>query len=704
MITRLTNIIHRLIKTLLIAAAMFAGTNANAQTPESVDSLKDLLAKATNPADSVEILHNLYDCFYFNDRKPVLIQIFDTAERAGDYRAMLEVLFVLTSLVRYEPEMEEALLAMVDRVPESEEQKTTKLYIKLRFRLTGLSSLPEAERQKNLHQTLKEYRDEVNIDKFDRISHLFYICAHLRNNSDSKILTQYLDELQGLVEDLPEEDLAVRTIYYQTAIAAYLNNGLLEKAVEANKHMLEIVGKFDKFHASQGRKFRNYDGTLFQAYYNMLACADVLTDEEVDMYYNRLLNIVATNPRIGKSAELKRKSRIFYLMAKKRYAEAIPLLKEQLEGNRRIAGYHLFADAMVKAARETGDKESLLYGSKIVNTLYKERLKAKSDVSLNELQTIYDVENLKGQNKHLTIESQHIEISERQQFVIASVIAVVVVISILIWMISLYIHSRWLAKRLFSSNRKLVEERNALKETYIKLVELRDEAAAADRIKSDFVENMSSEIRVPMGAIVEYSHLIIDVAEEDERPYIKEYGDIMSVNTDLLIRLVNDVLDLPQIESGDLSIHRSPSSVKGICNFALELVKKHVSPDVDIIFANEGQPDSFVLIDPQRVEQVLIQLLTNAAKFTEKGSITFGYEISPERDKISFTVTDTGIGIPRGMEEKVFERFVKVDPSTQGNGLGLYIGRLMANMLEGTLTLDPDYRSGARFIFTVPIV
>ncbi|MDE6369662.1 MAG: HAMP domain-containing histidine kinase [Muribaculaceae bacterium] len=362
------------------------------------------------------------------------------------------------------------------------------------------------------------------------------------------------------------------------------------------------------------------------------------------------------------------------------------------------------ADALVKAARETGDKESLLYGTALINKLFKERQKAKSDISLNELLTIYDVENLKGQNKDLIIENQRIEIHNRQQTVIAAVVAILVVICLLVWMVSLYLHSRWLAKRLSASNKKLIEERNTLKETYAKLVNVRDKAKAADRIKSDFVENMSEEIRVPLGAIVEYSHLIADFAEEDERPYIREYADIMTINTDLMIRLVNDLLDLPQLENGELSIHRSPSSLNGICNFAFKFVKKHVGPLVDIIFATAGQPDYMSLTDPQRVEQVLIQLLTNAAKFTENGSITFGYEISQKRDKVTFTVTDTGIGVPKGMEEAIFNRFVKIDPTTQGNGLGLYIGRLMAKMLGGSLKLDSKYRTGARFIFTVPIL
>lgn len=702
--TGLKHSIHYYLRLLLAAVMFMSGINMQAQTPETIDSLKNALEKATNPADSVPILQNLYDCLYFNDRKPILFQIYETAERAGDHRSMLEALFVLTALYQYESEMEHKLIELAKRVPESETQKAQILYTKLRYQMSRLNSISETERQQKLHEALKKYRENGTHDKFDRISYLFYICTNLRNITESELLTYYLQQLQSLIEELPYEELPIRTLFYSIAISAYLNNGLYEQALEANKRMLQLVSQFDKMHESMGRIFRNYDGSLYQAYHNMLICADVLSDEEIDMYYNRLLNITENNPRIHQDTGLQNRSRIFYFMAKKRYTEAIPLIKKQLENGPTLPGYMHYASALVKAARETGDNDALLYGSQIINSQYKERLKAKSDVSLSELQTFYDVDNLKGQNKDLIVENQRIEIANRQQFIVTTIVVFLVVVGLLVWMLSLYLHSRWLAQRLFASNRKLIEERNTLKQTFVKLVELRDKAKAADHVKSDFVENMSGEIRVPLGAIVEYSHLITDFAEEDERSYIREYADIISVNTDLLIRLVNDVLDLPQIESGNLSIQRSPSSVKGICNFALELVKKHVNPEVKIIFANAGQPDSIIITDPQRIEQVLIQILTNAAKFTDYGSITFGYEISPARDKITFTVTDTGIGVPRGMEEKIFHRFVKTDPTTQGNGLGLYISRLLANMLEGSLTLDHDYRAGARFIFTVPIV
>ncbi|MDE6368491.1 MAG: hypothetical protein K2K94_04555, partial [Muribaculaceae bacterium] len=402
-------------------------------------------------------MHNLYDCLYFNDRKPILNQIFETAERAGDYRSMLEVVFVLTGMYLYEPEMEGELIKLANRVPESDAQRSQILYIRLRYQMNRMNTMSESDRQQKLHEALKKYREEGSLDSFNRISYLFFICSSLRNTTDSKLLNHYLDELHELIEKLPYDELPVRTLFYSIAISAYLNNGLYSDALDANTRMLQLVNQFDKFHESQGRIFRNYDGSLYQCYHNMLMCAEVLSDEEIDMYYNRLLNIVAKNPRIHQDTRLQRRSRIFYLMAKKRYAEALPLLKEQLQGSRNEPGYIHYANAFVKAAHETGDKEAMLYSSKIINDIYKERLNAKSDVSLSELQTIYDIEDLKDQYKDLTIENQRIDIASRHQTIIAIVVAVLILICVLVWMVSMYLHSRWLAKRLYDSNKKLIE-------------------------------------------------------------------------------------------------------------------------------------------------------------------------------------------------------------------------------------------------------
>ncbi len=704
MISKLSHRFKNIIRPILVIFLMSFGVKAGAQTAQSADSLYAELVKATTPADSISILHNLYDCFYFSDRKPVLYQIFETAERDKDYPSMLEALFVLASLYQYKPELEAELLEMAKRIPESEQQRALELYIRLRYQATNIRKMSEEERQQKLHQALKNYRDHDMFDKYDRIACLFLICTNLHNSTDSELLLHYLRQLQELVEEFPYEELYVRTVFYTLAINVYIENEMYDLALMANKRMFDLVEQFDRLHSSQGRLFRNYDGTLYNCYHNMLVCGQELTDEEIDMYYGLLKDVVKRNPRIHADKGHQRKSYIFYLMAKKQYGEALPMLKNQLNNNNTKPDLYIFAKLLVKAAQETGDQSAMLAGSKVINSILRERLSTKSDVSLSELQTIYDVEDLKDQNRDLIFENQNIEIAQRKRGIVIMTVIVFVLIGILIWLLNLYVNSRQLEKRLSENNKRLIEERNSLKEMSDKLVDMLDKLKNANRTKSDFVENMSAEIREPLNAIVKYTRLISDHVREDGHPHIiKEYSDMMTVDTDLLVQLVTDILDLPKLENGEISIHKSEASVTGICNFVIGLVRKHVSPDVEIIFANAGQPDIKVITDSKRVEQVLIQILANAAKFTDSGSIILKYIINHERGQLTFTVTDTGVGIPQGMEEKIFERFVKIDPIGQGNGLGLYIGRLLAEMLGGTLSLDSSYHTGARFVFTVPI-
>ena len=673
------------------------------KTPHTTDSLYVELSKAKTPADSVVILHNLFDCVDVDERRAILYKVFETAERARDYNSMLEVLYVLTMLYQHEPDLEQKLLEMAERIPDSEIKRTNLLYIKLRYQASSLNRITEDERQHRLHQALKDYRAQESLDKYERIACLFLICTNLRNTNDSELLIHYLQQLQNIIEEFPYEEIPVRMLFYTMATDAYIDNDMFDKALAANKRRLELIAQTDKLHESQGRIFRNYDGSYYHCYHNMLVCAQELTDEEIDMYHDRIVDLIDRNPQIKSNISLQNWTRIYYFMAKKRYSEAIPLLKERLKANDNNTEAYHYANLLVKAARAVGDRESLLQGAKILNSIYRNRLMSKPDISLSEIQTIYDVEKLKDRNRDLNIENQRIEADRRRHAITTVSVAVIIAVCILIWLLSLYVRSQRLARHLSVSNKKLVEERNLHSEIYDRLVELRDKAEAADNIRSNFVENMSDEIREPLDAIVEYSRIIADYAKVDDRTYIREYADAMSVNTDLLIRLVNDILDLPQIESGELRVQPTPSSVRNICDFALGVIKKHVVPGVEIIFTNDGQHDILINTDPQRVEQVLIQVLTNAAKFTDSGSITFGYEIDPQSDTITFTVTDTGIGLPDGVEEKIFNRFVKMDPTSQGFGLGLYIGRLLANMLGGTLTLDTSYRDGARFNFTIPM-
>ncbi|MDE5568425.1 MAG: HAMP domain-containing histidine kinase [Muribaculaceae bacterium] len=667
------------------------------------DSLSQVLATLTSSADSVPVMFDLVDCTHFAKRRGMLENVYHTAKRAGNHEAMLGAMFQLASFYEGEKQMEPVLLEMLKGVPESDARKRMKLYIKLRFASYEIRDLAESERKMKLLDALAKYKENTKLTMYERIEYLFYLCAYLRNVADGELLIKYLRELRGLIEGLPPDELPLRALFYTEAAMNFFKNNLYEEAIRANKKMLDVNRRFDKLHESQGRKFRNYDGTTYRCYHNILMCYDVLSDEEVEMYYNRMNDIVANNDRLTSNANLRRQSHIIYLMAKKRFREAIPLILTQLEDKNNADTYSYFVNVLIKAAREAGDKKNLRHALRIRNTLLRERLEANSDLRLQELQTIYEVNRLQEKNRKLANENHRIDLEHKRRLVEWIVVVAILLAGCLIWLLAMYARTRRLAKKLNDAQLRLIEERNSLLSTHSELIEARDKAKASEKVKNDYVNNMSNELRVPLSAIVEYSHLISDFAAEDDRAYINDYADKLDLNTDLLLTLINDVLDLPSMENGKLSTRISSVPVQEMCRFTLDLAAKHLRPGVELVFLNDGQPDIKIATDPNKVEQILLHLLINAAKFTFEGVITFGYELAPDRTRITFTVTDTGIGIPRGQEDAIFGRFKKVDSTTQGNGLGLYIGRLLAGLLKGRLTLDKEYRQGARFVLSIPL-
>jgi signal transduction histidine kinase len=168
----------------------------------------------------------------------------------------------------------------------------------------------------------------------------------------------------------------------------------------------------------------------------------------------------------------------------------------------------------------------------------------------------------------------------------------------------------------------------------------------------------------------------------------------------LLVTLINDVLDLSKLESGTYEIKYATASASEICKHATDSVMGRVAPGVKMFFK---APDSDILFktDPKRVLQILINLLTNACKCTEKGSIELAYHA--DENKIYFSVSDTGCGIPAADAEKIFDRFEKLDKFKQGTGLGLNICKQITKLLHGDIYLDTSYTGGARFVFEQPL-
>lgn len=229
------------------------------------------------------------------------------------------------------------------------------------------------------------------------------------------------------------------------------------------------------------------------------------------------------------------------------------------------------------------------------------------------------------------------------------------------------------------------------------LVNERDRAEASDRLKSAFLANMSHEIRTPLNAIVGFSGILASTEEEEEK---QEYVSIIENNNTLLLQLISDILDLSKIEAGTLDLHYSNVEINDLMRDLENSCQLKLKSDaVKLEFVAPAEP-CFAHIEKNRLSQLIINLVTNAIKFTVQGSIRFGYE--RQNDELYFYVTDTGCGIPQDKQESVFGRFIKLNSFAQGTGLGLSICQTLVDHMGGKIGVESEEGNGSTFWFTLP--
>ena len=245
--------------------------------------------------------------------------------------------------------------------------------------------------------------------------------------------------------------------------------------------------------------------------------------------------------------------------------------------------------------------------------------------------------------------------------------------------------------------KKLKDE---LQESESALRDAKDRAEESSRLKSAFLANMSHEIRTPLNAIVGFSDVLASGgSSEDEQ---QGYVDIIKTNSDLLLRLINDILDVSRLEADRVTFTFEECDVVPLCQRVLASVSQARKSENEFIFECDRESMD-MRTDTQRLQQVIINLLSNADKFTRNGKITLGLKVDEKQRKVLFSVSDTGTGIPLEKQKLVFERFEKLNEYVQGTGLGLSICKLTVEKWGGEIWVDPGYTDGARFVFTHPL-
>ena len=290
---------------------------------------------------------------------------------------------------------------------------------------------------------------------------------------------------------------------------------------------------------------------------------------------------------------------------------------------------------------------------------------------INNLRASYEENRMKVENK-----------AEFNRIFLGGIVIGIIVLGVMIYLV---IH--------------IVKQNKKIAESKIRMEQSRLNAENAMQSKSLFLSNMSHEIRTPLSALSGFSSLLTEQALDEETR--RQCGDIIQQNSDLLLKLINDVIDLSNLEIGNMKFNFNYCDAIAICNNVIDTVNKVKQTQAELRF-NTSLPSLKLYTDDSRLQQLLINLLINATKFTPQGNITL--EVQQESEDFAlFSVTDTGCGIPLEKQSSIFNRFEKLNEGAQGTGLGLSICQLIIERIGGKIWIDPNYTTGCRFYFTHPI-
>lgn len=384
-----------------------------------------------------------------------------------------------------------------------------------------------------------------------------------------------------------------------------------------------------------------------------------------------------------------------YYKTARQYDKAMQVVQEALADTiRRETGY--FHNAQIK---ERGNLYWLMGDMDRSAASYREYINLSDSLRSEEIRNstddfsgILEIVRLQTETKELQLDLQQKRL--RYTYLVIGLLGCVLVFGGLFF------------ARLVKLNRRLKESEALVKAQNDHLVAVGEEllrakesAEQASRMKSNFIRNMSHEVRTPLNSIVGFSQVLASKYHDD--PSAEEYTSIIVSGSMNLLRLVDDVLNVAYLDQAEALPRTDHTAMNNHCHECVSKILTEVRPGVTMIF-EPSSADPVVHTNLKRVMQIIQHLLLNAAKFTVEGEIILTYDCLIPQRLMHFTVTDTGPGIPLADQETVFERFVKLDTFSQGTGLGLPACRLTAVKLGGRLWVDPAYTDGCRMILEVP--
>lgn len=640
------------------------------------DSLLRIIQTTKDLNTKKQTYQNLADLYFEKPEEVTYLKLtYSTAIHSGDKEMALNTLLDLSYSFIKSNKLDSAIYYMnmieTEAGPEKANAHLSYLRMKTFMKEIGLG---KEEMNAAIKQKLDFFEKADKKDLYIQIEQAYITGSSLYENRKFKESTPYLETAYKLAQTLAYKDgyKYVSLIGWSYAnIFKYTGNQA--KTLELLEDLLQQTKNYYSEYYTKQRPF--YPTYLFylQYYTSILMHMDIMSKEKTNYYIDEINKIA---PLLTEPFD-----KYNYFLALSNHSAYTKDYRNALIANDSLIKYgKILAPTYVPGLIRV---ESELYENmkdyKRALDSHKRYVATKDSMAsnlveeqLNKLQVQYDVDKL-------TYEKTRLENKNKQILLIALGVILLLTFSGCAYLYYNLKRERRMKKRLHQLNEKAEE---------------------SEKLKTAFLNSMCHEIRTPLNAIVGFSGIIVDESIDSECK--QEFYNEITTNTNLLTSLIDHLLVVANLDSSEEQLPCESTDIKCICQQEMEKAQREGKETISYQL-EMPEEELFACSNHRYLTLVIENLLNNANKFTEKGNITLGISLNKDIRKMQISVTDTGCGIPIDKQEIVFERFTKLDSFTQGNGLGLYLCKLIIKRLSGNILIDSNYTKGTRFIINLPV-
>lgn len=639
---------------------------------ETAARMRARLSTVRTPRDSIRILYDVLDLLPRKEQPPVGLAIDSIASRIGDNAVRLDVARLMTAC--YDDDRNLARIEdKVASIPASQEQKETQLFLKMKRICLRTKHMSEEERQADIIHILSETEDNKAKTPSRQLLDLFTLVEHLRNVGTGDMLKEYLDRLSAMAASTHFRLYAISNLIQSEAANIYTDAGDTERAVAADRKLLQIIGGLEKKYADMGRKYRNYDVSRYVSYRRMLRNHTALQSGEIEKIHAEVMKLAASNPEVNDDISKQPRYRAYHAMATGDYNTAIPLLKQILDQDNRPALRKQLLEFLIKASENVGDNDTKIEALTQYAAILEDFNRLKADQRYRELQIKYDIQDLRSRNAQLELQSRNDEVLSSKRIMTLVVIAFILIFGILV--VSLYHWGR------FKKNASIV---------------------------GDVVDNIHEERESLTDSLFDCEYKNADPMVIEERKARNSWNRRLrakgarwdNISLYLTRSIVNDLLYIACTGHNVMRKHIQETTADTVLRHA-EATARHSDDGKERIIVNYPEQDIHLTTDVK----CLTMLMDNIFDISFDYSPTRTVEISCRSvdQYIDFIITTVGARPANIDDPQLFDDFSTAKKLLRMQNSGMFICRMISMLLQCRFIPDISYTEGCRYTFRMPV-